>query len=54
MGTLSPKDPDYIYLAPSKEVVIADRARPYDVKVLYFVVVVFVVVVLVVVVSVFS
>jgi len=33
MGTLSPKDPDYIYLAPSKEVVQADRARPYDVKV---------------------
>jgi len=33
MGTLSPKDPDYIYLAPSKEVVLADRAKPYDVKV---------------------
>ena len=33
MGTLTPKDPDYVYLAPSKEVVIADRAKPYDVKV---------------------
>jgi len=33
MGTLNPKDPDYVYLAPSKEIVIADRAKPYDVKV---------------------
>ena len=33
MGTLNPKDPDYIFLAPSKEVVQADRAKPYDVKV---------------------